>query len=386
MNSRTPPTPALAFLAVVFLASGPHLPGDTSRPLPPLPVATASRLLPAPDPDHFLFAVAGDNRSAGRGVPMPPTSRQIFSEYRLLRPAFSLWTGDTIYGSEESVGEAEAEWDGFLAAAEQSRIPIFNTPGNHEISERQELADLYLRKAGPLYGSFDYGHCHFIAIDTEEVGRKVGIGPAQQAWLQSDLAANRQAANIFVFMHHPIFPTRPGAGWADTTNRDAVHRLFVQYGVGYVFEGHEHLFSEATHDGIHYVVTGGAGAPNEQGPEAGGFEHYLLVAVNGREVAITVVAPWRLFSEVGAVRPDGSCTARVDNYDAADFSVVVEFPTDALAGHAAASAAFAYKGPVHPVASEIVPSGRPGTTDVRVTVPRGRSVFVSLAPARPTPP
>jgi hypothetical protein len=367
-------------LAVLGLLAG-RAAAATDRPLLPLPVAGASALAPASDPDHFLFAVAGDNRSTDRGVPMPPTSREVFAEYALLRPAFSLWTGDTIYGSEESVGEASAEWDGFLAAAAKGMTPIFNAPGNHEISERPELAALYERKAGRLYGSFDYGNSHFVALDTEEVGRKPGIGPEQQAWLEADLAANRGASNIFVFLHHPLFPTRASEGFVDKANRDAIHRIFVTYGVRYVIQGHQHLFARSVHDGVTYIVTGGGGAPNNPGPEAGGFEHYLLFNVNGRDVALTVVAPWRLFCEVGPVQTGGSCLARVDNYNAADLSVVVRFPTDELAGHANASAHVAYKGVVVPVSAEILPSSAPGTTDVRVTVPRARSAFVSLGPA-----
>jgi hypothetical protein len=374
---------AMAVLVALAAPGSSPLRAESTRLLLPLPIAGAAALAPATDADHFEFAVAGDNRSTDRGVPMPPTAGQIFSEYRLLRPAFSLWTGDTIYGAEESVGEAEAEWDGFLAAAARAQVPIFNAPGNHEISLRPELAALYERKAGRLYGSFDYGHCHFVALDTEEVGRTPGIGPAQQAWLEADLAANSQAAAIFVLMHHPLFPKQAGQGWADPAIRDAVHRLFVRHGVRFVFAGHEHLYNLSVHDGVNYVVTGGAGAPVSQTPETGGFEHYLLVSVNGREVAVTVVAPWRLFSSIGPVQPDGSCSARIDNYDGADFLVTVEFPTDMLAGHAAASAVFAYKGSVHPLSAQIVPSPRPGATDVRVTVPRGRSAFVTLAPAKP---
>jgi len=376
-----------AALGLVLLAAS-AVRGVTTRPLLPVPVASdAATLAAAPDPAHFLFAVGGDNRATGRNVPMPPTARQIFSELRLLRPAFSLWTGDAIYGSDDTVGEAQAEYRDFLAAADQSRTPLFNAPGNHEIYDRRELEAAYEQNLGRLYGSFDYGNSHFIALDTEEPGQPVGcIGADQQAWLQADLEANRQAANIFVFMHHPLFPKKPYAGWADPTRRDAVHRLFVQFGVKYVFAGHEHLYFKSVHDGVTYVVTGGGGAPNDAGPETGAFQHYLLVAVNGQDIGISVLEPWRLFAAAGPVSPNGSCTVRIDNYDSQNFSVVAELPTDALGARAAAAAAFTYKGTTHPVSAAVVPPFDPGTTAVRVTVPLGRSVQVSIAPAKAEPP
>jgi hypothetical protein len=355
--------------------------GATIRLLVPAPVVSAAaRLQAASDPGHFMFAVAGDNRATAKNVPMPPTARQIFSEFRLLRPAFTLWTGDAIYGSDDTVGEAEAEWSDFLAAADQGRTPLFNAPGNHEIYDRRDLESLYEKTCGLLYGSFDYGNSHFIALDTEEVGRKPGISALQRAWLEADLEANRQAANTFVFMHHPLFPKKAYAGWDNPAERDAVHQLFVHYGVKYVFAGHEHLYHRSVHDGINYVVTGGGGAPNDAGPETGAFQHYLLLTVNDRDIALTVVEPWRLFAASGPVSPNGSCAARIDNYNADDFSVVVELPSDALGARAAASAAFTSKGPTHPVSAAIIPADSPGATAVRVTVPRTRSVLVSIAP------
>ena len=183
-------------------------------------------------------------------------------------------------------------------------------------------------------------------------------------------------------MHHPPFPVKASAGWADPANRDEIHRLFVKYGVKAVFSGHEHLFNRSVHDGITYVVTGGAGAPNDAAPEDGGFQHYLLVTVNGGGVSITVLEPWRLFAQMGPVMPDGSCTAQVSNYDNNDLKVSVEFPTDALGTKAVPTASATYKGRTQPLAAEIVPSRRPGTTRVCVTVPRARTALVSIAPEK----
>jgi hypothetical protein len=373
----------LLLAAAVCSAAAAGAVASTVQPLEPAPVAGSHALFQAPaDPDHFVFAVAGDNRATGRDVPMPPTAAQIFSEYRLLRPAFSLWTGDVIYGADDTPGEADAEYDVFLAAAAQSRTPLFNAPGNHEINNRADLEAVYRRRMGALYGSFDYGHSHFIGLDTDELNRKPGLGPAQLRWLRADLEANAAAKTRFVFMHFPLFPKVAGAGWPDVGERDEVHHLLVRYHVTAVFAGHEHMFYESTHDGLRYVVTGGAGAPTA-GLEEGGYAHYLLIHVNGTEASVSVLAPWRLFAEVGPVAEGGACTGRVDNYQAEDLAVTIEFPTDRFGRRAAASATIAYKDWSHAVSAEVLAPAAPGATAVRVTVPRGRSAFVRLGSSGP---
>src|SRR5579871_1812414 len=145
-------------LPLLLLATPPAFASST-RPLAPLPGTANPLALAAPaDPDHFTFVLAGDNRSTGRHIPPPPTAGQIFAETRLLQPALVVWTGDAIYGSDDTPGEATAEYDTFLAQAVRAATPVYNSPGNHEIFDRPELAALYEAKMGRLYGSFDYGH------------------------------------------------------------------------------------------------------------------------------------------------------------------------------------------------------------------------------------
>lgn len=370
---------ALLSFCAVALTVLPVFAADAHR-LAPLPISGEAQVAAPNDADRFTFVVAGDNRAAARGMPMPPTATQIFSEMRLLRPAFCLWTGDSIYGSDDTPGEAEREYAAFLRDAAAAATPIFNAPGNHEIFKRPELEQVYTHAMGLLYGSFDYGHSHFIALDTEEVGMPPGIGPAQQAWLQADLDAHRDATHIFVFSHHPLFPKDEKDGFADAANRDAIHQLFVAHHVAYVFSGHEHLYYASVHDGVHYVVTGGGGAPSDAAPEDGGFQNYVLVQVNGSNISPVVLQPWRLFAQLGPVQPDGSCTALVSNYQFHALPVTVDFPSNALGSHAAASASWTYKGQTRAVAADVAPAAQPGETTVRVVVPKGRAVLVTLHP------
>jgi hypothetical protein len=356
---------------------------SSTRPLAPLPVPSGARVsVPPSDPDHFTFVVSGDNRSAGRGIAAPPTAAEIFAETRLLHPAFVLWTGDSIYGSDDTLAEAAAEYDAFLAQAASAEVPVYNAPGNHEIYNRPELADLYQSRMGRLYGSFDYGNSHFIALDTEEIKGEGSIGKEQQAWLEQDLKANRGAAHIFVFMHHPPFPKEHLDGFSNPANRDAIHKLFVQYGVKQVFCGHEHLFYKTEQDGVTYWVSGGAGAPQDAAPQDGGFQHFLLVQVDGDNVTATILQPWRLFVTVGPVAPDGSCIAQASNYNDADLLVAIAFPVSLKPADISLSASWTYKGTTHPLTAAFVPSTNPAVLLARVVVPKHFAAVVTLRPKR----
>jgi hypothetical protein len=361
-------------LLALCLAAWPCV-ADTTQPLKPVPGGSRSLATPA-SPTHFTFALSGDNRSTGRNVPQPPTCDQIFAEIRLLQPDFTLWTGDAIYGSDDTVGEADAEYDTFLASAATSATPLFNAPGNHEIFDRPELATLYAKRMGKLYGSFDYGNSHFVAVDTEEAGVKGGISKKQMDWLRHDLETNKSAAHIFAFMHHPLYPKDPKEGFPDLSVRDALHKLFVQNKVKNVFSGHEHIFYKSEHDGVTYWVSGGGGAPNGEAPEDGGFQHYVLFTVDGDSVTSTVLEPWRLFAKVGPPTADGAQTALVTNYHAVDLPVYIEFPGDTLSP--SVTAASVYKGKAVPLEAAIVPSHTKGVVTVRVVVPKGRGATVTL--------
>ena len=362
-------------LLALCLAVVPSI-ADTTQPLKPVPGSSRSAPAAPASPTHFTFALSGDNRSTGRNVPQPPTADQIFAEIRLLQPEFTLWTGDVIYGSDDTVGEAESEYDLFLASVAKSNTPLYNAPGNHEIFERAELASLYEAKMGRLYGSFDYGNSHFIAVDTEEVGAKGGISKAQMDWLRQDLTANRGAAHIFAFMHHPLYPKDSKEGFTDLTVRDALHKLFVEFGVKNVFSGHEHLFYKSEHDGITYWISGGGGAPSSESPVEGGFQHYMLITVDGDAVTTTILEPWRLFTKVGPPDATGAQTALVTNYHPVSLPVYIDFPGDTVSP--VVTAAAVYKGKTVPLEATIVPSRSRGVVTVRVIVPKGRGATVTL--------
>jgi Calcineurin-like phosphoesterase len=262
----------------------------------------------------FVFVVAGDNRPTAKGAPLPRVLKTIFDEVRIVRPDFVLWTGDTVYGYDDTPLELTAEYDAFSRLAKRAGVPLFNAPGNHEIHGEKPCTDSdpeqqFVSRFGALYGSFDYWGAHFIALDTEQCGHTTADGKVQVIdgdqldWLKKDLDTHKDARAIFVFFHTEVTPAKnddDAANHKPLGNSDELKALFKQYGVRAVFQGHEHLFYQAADDDkVHYFVAGGAGAPMYARPEVGGFSHYLVVEMKGNDPVVAVVEPGHLYVESG---------------------------------------------------------------------------------------
>jgi 3',5'-cyclic AMP phosphodiesterase CpdA len=368
---------------------------STTKPLPPLPLP-AHAVAPPAALGSFTFVAGGDNRPTTHGEPMPPSTDEIFKEIGLIRPPFVIWTGDEIEGYDDTPAEADAEYKDFLGLAADAQTPIYGIPGNHEISFDPALQAVYTRDMGPLYGSFDYDGSHFIGLDStpiESDGKihEGTIDPDQLAWLKADLAANQDAANIFVFFHHYMYglqdpdSTKPSdTGFGDPAERDAMHQLFLQYHVRAVFNGHSHMSYHIQKDGIDYYIAGNAGAPMDAAPEDGGYLGYMLVTVVGSNVTARNLMPWTLFTRTISGNDGKSSTAQIavsafcyGNIDLG--GVTVSMPP---AASYTATAVTRYKGkaPPAPVTVASVVPGPGNTSLVTLDVPAkaARTTYVTV--------
>ena len=383
-------------LAACFFSARAAL-GAASTTLVPISTPSAAVVAPA-DPNHFVFAVGGDNRPPGHGDPMPPSLNEICREIGWIRPSFVIWTGDSIYGYMDTPAEASAEYNSFLSSAALCGVPVFSVPGNHEIGAAN-LAPVYQAKMGALYGSFDYGNSHFIGLDTTPVvGGEVEEGDlddTQWKWLEADLAAHSgKSANIFVFFHHYMFglpdpdtPNGPDTGLKDTATRDRLHHLFVKYGVRAVFNGHAHLYYHTAKDGIDYYIAGNAGAPMDAPPENGGFLGYMMVQVDGSKIAATAIPAWDLNVRPLAGRaPDGSVSVAVDDAMFSDLDlrgITIQVPV----GSYSVSATAANKaGKAKQVDASILsttpsPDGKTEIVTIEAHVPHARTTILTLTPS-----
>jgi Calcineurin-like phosphoesterase len=306
-------------------------------------VPGTGKLSDDPKATKFTFIAAGDNRPATKNaIKQPKTLAHILKDSKRHKPAFIIWSGDTIAGFR-TAGQPmhhktlEAQYKEFFRHAAKAGVPMFNSPGNHEMdvvnsskveTPDQKMQELYLKmmkypKDTPPYGAFNYGNSRFIAVDTEEVppptavrseGKVVAnnlkldpgfVSQQQFELLAADLEANKDKDHIFVFMHHPIKPANKSTR-LNKENADELEKLFAKYkNVSYVIAAHEHLYfnatgdsiqpgSKKTSDGPSYLVSGGAGAPLDSCPEDAETTcsksfHYLVFKVDGKKVDVKVV-------------------------------------------------------------------------------------------------
>lgn len=316
--------------------------GQTTNGFPQLPPVPQTGQLPAnPGATKFTFIVAGDNRPASKTATQPKTLSRVLADAQRFNPAFFLWCGDTISGHTADGPTLKQQYGAFISIASAAKVPVFNAPGNHEMdlvtkngnttieTPSAQLLAFYLQYMHPpnspssAYGAFNFGNSRFIAMNTEEVapsdlvrspGRVVASGlkldpgyvsPEQINLLTQDLAANKDKAHIFVFMHHPIKPNKAPAG-LNVATANQLQQLFQNYAnVSFVFAAHEHFYYNANTNTLTppqwqagsapvYLITGGAGAPLDKcGTNTGycgAYYHYLVVNVDGDTINVQVVA------------------------------------------------------------------------------------------------
>jgi 3',5'-cyclic AMP phosphodiesterase CpdA len=265
--------------------------------------ASASRA--AAGEDSFRFVVFGDNRTAGPDSPIPESFPRIVEEVSLFHPALVFHTGDLVSGGRTK-DETERQYRDSMDIIRRLNAPFHIAPGNHEFDGAGGRESFRKFISPKTYYSFDYGNSHFILLNSDMEESRGWIRGEQMAWLKKDLEKSRGKSHVFVFLHRPPFaPLDPDfdpsrhrhMDFASRDNRDELASLFSKYHVNTVFCGHEHLYSTEVRQGVRYTTTAGLGAPMYAPPEKGGFLHYVLVTVNGSEVASRPYEPWHIHSE-----------------------------------------------------------------------------------------
>ena len=264
----------------------------------------------APDDSDtpFTFIVYGDTRSR------PDVHRKVVEAVMKENVQFILHTGDIV-----ADGRNPEHWDIYFQTAGDlmRKVPIFFSLGNHE-RDADFYFDYFDLPGNERYYSFDWGNCHFIALDTNDprfprvkgyLGRQEQerrremveqYWDEQLTWLSRDLSINQKADFIIVFFHHPLRSTKSSRVDQRARLRGRFGRLFHDFGVDLIFNGHDHNYQHHNYRGVHYIVTGGGGAPfydiEEQNADRytvklAQTEHYVRVKVNGEKLKVEAVKP-----------------------------------------------------------------------------------------------
>jgi len=219
---------ALFVVSSVILQTG-YSTSDTPLPLPPIVVYGDTRT------DHV-------------------SHRRVVDAIMKVRPTAVFHTGDLVED-----GLNPSHWAVF------NRIisPLIKTArfypalGNHENDSRLYFDNFDLPNNERWY-SVEVDGIHFIVLDSNS---DIGKGSEQYQWLEHDLQSiGRKTSFVIAIFHHPPFSSGPHAE-DEKSLRKSIVPLFEKYGVDMVFNGHVHAYERSLINNIHYIVTGGGGAP-----------------------------------------------------------------------------------------------------------------------------
>lgn len=236
--------------------------------------------------DPIRFAIIGD-RTGGH---VPGVYGEIIQEIELLKPDFTMTVGDMIEGYTEDVERLTAEWNEYLEIIKPLSAPIHHTPGNHDITN-EAMLEPYQKFLGDPYRSFDYEDVHFVIMDNSRWNSSDEIPKDQIKWLKKDLKKHKKAPYTLVFLHKPFWFNSLATG-----QPDALHDIFIKYGVDAVFTGHFHTYFSDEYDNIIYTSMGSSGGASQPGI-TGLHYHYAWVTINSDGIHIALVKkgsvlPW----------------------------------------------------------------------------------------------
>ena len=228
--------------------------------------------------DSFRFVILGDRT----GEAQAGVWEQVWRETAAEHPAFVITVGDTIQGGDDAT--AESEWTAVKKGLKPyQRIPLYLTPGNHDIWS--EASEKLFRKhaAHPTHYSFDYGQAHFTILDNS---RTEAFSPGELAFLEQDLQAHAAQPLKFVFSHRPSWIVRAALQSPDFP----LHQLARKYGVQYVVAGHIHQLLRISLEGVTYLSMPSAGGHLRSSGkyDDGWFFAHTLVEVRGVEAKFQI--------------------------------------------------------------------------------------------------
>jgi len=200
---------------------------------------------------------------------------QIIIEIERMKPDFVMTVGDMIEGYVDDSVRITGEWHEYDSLIAPLTMPIYHTPGNHDIwSDMSE--EMYPDYIGKPYYSFDHRNLHFVILDAGRWEKSEELPEKQIKWLINDLQNSQTAAYTFIFIHKPFWYNSVAENKPDT-----LHSLFVKYGVDAVFTGHYHEYFCGEYDGITYTSLGSSGGVSSPSP-TGLHYHFAWVTVDDK--------------------------------------------------------------------------------------------------------
>ena len=208
-----------------------------------LPIAASPSPIAA---DQYSFAVISDIHSDYKNL------QKTLSKIKEDKMSFVIAVGDlTTLGKMEELIEIKAVLD-------QSGLPYYIVPGNHDLWSAKTLINPFKDVFGADYQSFKKANVKFILINNGD--GSVGIDQKQKTWLDKELVDCPQLYCL-VFAHMPLNnPTSKHVMGEDSSlvagQADLLVGELVNAQIKELFAGHIHYLSTYTLDGLKTTTDG----------------------------------------------------------------------------------------------------------------------------------
>ncbi|OGS18554.1 MAG: hypothetical protein A3J83_07560, partial [Elusimicrobia bacterium RIFOXYA2_FULL_40_6] len=170
----------------------------------------------------------------------------VLNSIKTQSPDLMILDGDAV-----TDGGSQSDWNSWfdIYTSLISSTPFFYCDSNHNYSA-QNVWDQFVfpqnSNGDEKWYSFNYGNIHFIFLQVINPTAQVAVGSEQYNWLQADLIAADNDPLIkwkFVIYHGNTYAE--GAYARNTYVRDTICKLFDQYDVDMVFNGHYHIYERS---------------------------------------------------------------------------------------------------------------------------------------------
>lgn len=212
--------------------------------------------------------------------------------------AMELFNADVVFHTGDLVGNGldSGNWVIFdsITAGLRMTATFYPALGNHEY-DSPLFYDRFELPGNERWYEVVVDSVSYLILDSN---RDTDTLSEQYRWLKNKLEHPGDGilftAAVF---HHPPYSTGPHA--EDEKNlRLSWTPLFEKYGVGVVFNGHDHSYERSYVNGVYYVVSGGGGAPLYEQARTSPYSlvfasahHFCRLRRDGEILRVEVITP-----------------------------------------------------------------------------------------------